>query len=302
MKRKAKKAKTEAKLPVNPYAALLTPMAIVPDGATEPVLADAGSIVKLMDQKNLYRDRISPITRRADELLVTFGAPKKQMLGWITQRIAPDAMKPVRGPTFLVRTKDEASLSKWDAMRFLVAKARKRNPSLWLGPWLLENGSSSPRLLREVIRFFGGKVGKSQDDASVLTQQLFQLIFNMELDVATIKSSPKTKKAKATKTAKAEKPTKKAKASKNGTKPTGKKAGPPPSDRAKDDFVIKRLTEKGHSPFREGTAKESQWKMIRKGMTVADLVAAGGKRGDVNWYIKKGWVKLLRPKSGAAEA
>lgn len=286
--------------PKNPYAALMEPMVIVPDVAEEKVVvADAGTIVRLMDQASLYRDRVSPITRRGDELLVQYGSPGKLKLGWLTNKQPPKIMKPSKGPTFLVTTKSEDALVAWEQLRLLVARTRKSDPTNWIAPWLANHGQKHPKLLREVTRYFGGKPIKNEPFEERCAR-LFQLILSVELDMATAKTSKskkvskKSKQSKKSKDIETETPTKKSKKNKKEKKAKEKPAkSKVKSDRitkADDDRVIIRKIKE--NPRRAGSKKAKIWDKLKKGMTVGEFVAKGGARAIVGYYIKNGWVKL----------
>lgn len=282
--------------PKNPYAALMIPMVIVPDDPNaKVVIADAGSIIRLADQSTLYRERVSPITRRADEILVHYGKAKSPTLGWITQRseLPPlKVMKPSKGPTFLVTTRDENSLNAWEQFRLKVARTRKSDPNNWIARWLATHGSKYPRELREVTRLFGGKPIKNEGFEARCTK-LFTLILNTELDMASAKKG-KNKKSKKGKAAVAEKSSKKSKKNKKAKLDTGTRI-----TTKHDNHIIKRLVKE--NPRRAGSAKAKIWDKLKKGMTVGTFVEKGGSRASVGRYIQNGWVKLLKPKGGDDE-
>lgn len=282
-----------------PFVALLQPMVIVPDSAEgKVVVADAGSIVKLADMTTMYRNLASPITHRADEVLVSFGNAKAQSLGWISGRFAtsPDeVMKPSKGPTFLVKTSGEDSLSAWDKLRLKVARTRGKDPANWIAPWLAYHGPKYPRELREVTRLFGGKPIKNED-VEARIERLFSLILHTELDMATAKSKKSkgkksrsgVRKGKSARSEKREKRSSKSKKEKFSAK----------SDlitRKLDEHTIKRLVQE--NPFREGSNRAKLWSKLKKGMTVAEFVAKGDGRGrtELRHYRASGWVKLRRP-------
>lgn len=288
--------------PKNPYAALMHPMVIVPDKADDKVIiADAGSIVRLMNQATLYRDWVSPITRRADELLVQYGKPGKAKLGWISQR-EPSWLKPSKGPTFLVTTRAEDEMIAWEQIRLKIARMRKAHPDRptnWIAPWLVEHGPKHQPLLREVTRYFGGKSIKNEPFSERCTR-LFSLILKVELTEANVattkKSSKKTKTTKKQKTEQTEKPTKRNKKQKADKK--AKKSAAKNGDRITKDhneYVIKRLIKE--NPRRAGSAKAKVWDKLKKGMTVEEFISKGGSRGAVRLYVQNGWVKLLAPSS-----
>jgi hypothetical protein len=290
----------------------MQPLVIVPnepDG--KAIVADAGSIVKLLNQQTLYRDRVSPITKRADEILVQYGKPKEPTLGWITNKIPPDAMKPVQGPTFLVTTQAEGAISAWDAFRLKIARTRKSNPAMWFAPWLVLNGKKYSREVREVTRLFGGKPIKNEE-FQVRCERLFQLILHTEIDMSAAKAkniaskksgknkskkqkggedeAPVKKNKKGKGKVKADKPEKK---SKSGGKEKKSSGDFSPRSRDFDNHVIKRLIQE--NPRRAGSEKAKVWDKLKKGMTVGQFAEKGGSRAIVAFYIENGWVKLLRP-------
>lgn len=277
--------------PKKPYAALMQPMVIVPELATDkPVIADAGSIIKLADQRTLYRDRVSPVTRKADEILVHYGNPKKPMLGWITQRLGAKVMKPSKGPTFLVTTKVEVGIDDWELLRFKMAQARMKDPTMWIAPWLATHGPKHPSALRQVTRLFGGKPVKNED-VQTRVERLFTLILHTEIDMKSVK---KHKKGKSTKAKVSEKESKKS--SKASAKAKAAKLGDSSRlTKKQDDYVIKRLVKE--NPRRAGSAKAKLWDKLKKGMTVGEFIAKGGSRASVARYVENGWVKLLKPAS-----
>ena len=286
------------------YVALMCPTVIVPDNALDPVvIADAGSIVKLLNQRTLYRDRVSPITRRADEKLVEYGKADKPKLGWMLGAIPTQLFKPSKGPTFLVNTKSEDGLSAWERMRLAIARTRKSDPSNWFAPWLVTSGAKHPQLVREVTREFGGKPVKNEA-FDVRAGRLFQLILKTELDMKTAKSSKVSKKTKSKKQrddsederpAKAAKKSKKEKSTK--TKKVSRVSDGDKIGRDKDDYIIKRLIQE--NPRREGTHKYKIWSRLKKGMTVKEFADKGDgcSRTEVRAFVRNGWVKLLRPKA-----
>jgi hypothetical protein len=275
----------------------MVPMVIVPDDANgKTVVADAGTIIKLADQHTLYRNRVSPVTRRADELLIHYGKAKTPTLGWITHLHGSKAMKPSRGPTFLVTTKQDDALMAWEKMRLKVGRARKPGTQMWIVPWLMKYGKAHPRELREVTRFFGGKP-IANEEWKARVKRLFTLIYGTEeFDMATEKG----KKHK--KTAPQEEPRTKKRGKKSSKKP-GKKAKQAKPSRVSgsdritvkhDAHVIKRLVQE--NPRRAGSQKAKVWDKLKKGMTVGEFVKKGGNRGAVRKYIEHGWIKLLKPR------
>lgn len=284
--------------PKNPFVALMEPMVIVPDNREDKmVIADAGSILRLMNQATLYRDWISPVTHRADELLVQYGKPGALKFGWITNKQDPKIMKPSKGPTFLVNTRKDSSLIPWELFRLKIGQARKKDPMMWLAPWIVTYGPKLPRELREVTKFFGGKPIKNEpfDDRCM---RLFTLILHTELDMASAKKGTKKGKGKkskdsAEKTSKKSKSSKKDKSGKKKSKSGSKKEASSEKSASKDDYVIKRLVKE--NPRRAGSAKAKIWDKLKKGMTIGEFVEKGGSRASVGRYVENGWVKLLRP-------
>jgi hypothetical protein len=303
------------------YIAIMQPLVIVPDDIEgKPVIADAGSIIELMNQHTLYRERTSPITHTSDERLVKYGKTDHPTLGWISNKV-PNLVKPVHGPTFLVTTSAEDSVNAWDLFRLKIARIRKANPAMWCAPWIVLHGKKYPRELREVTRLFGGKTVKNES-FEVRCARLFQLILHTEIEMstATAKKIGKKKGKKSAKSAPAEKVSKKSKMKtpekvmkkkkrvteepdapikKKGKKTakSGKKTKTSGEFRANnrehDDYIVKRLIKE--NPRREGTYKASVWALLKKGMTVKQFVEKGGGRTEIQRYIESGWVKLLRP-------
>jgi hypothetical protein len=293
----------------------MAPVVIVPDALqekdkreqmvpTKPVIADAGSIIRRLDQNAMYRDRVSPITHRADEVLVLYGPPKKPRIGWLADRLPKTALTPTMGPTFLATTKAEDQLSAWDRMRLKIALARKRDPSNWFASWLVRHGLKHQRELREVTRFFGGKA-VLHEPFDARCARLFSLVLHTELDMATAKKS--AKKGKSKKTAKTDKKAavskktpkaakaKKGKASKNGTEFS---ASSHEFDGARIFRVSPYIKE---NPYREGTGRADRWALLKKGMTVEQFVDKGGSRGAVKVYMERGWIKPLKLKKSSSD-
>jgi hypothetical protein len=46
------------------------------------------------------------------------------------------------------------------------------------------------------------------------------------------------------------------------------------------------------NPKREGAATHAMFELYRDGMTVGDYVAAGGRRRELNWDVRNGWVSV----------
>jgi hypothetical protein len=281
-------------------------MVIVPDNANEkPIIADVGSIIKLADQAVFYRDRVSPVTHKANEILIHYGNPKSPQLGWITEKSEMVPMKPSKGPTFLVTTKLETSINAWERFRLWMARARMKNSAMWMPHWLATYGTRHPKELREVVRFFGGKTFKS-DSVLDRVQRLFTLIFHTEFDMATLKKNKKGKKGKKAREEQEERTPKSSKKSskKKASKSSDAKKKPSLSDGARissrhDEHVIRRLVKE--NPRRAGTKNAKIWDKLRKGMTVGEFVKKGGQRAAVGYYLRAGWIKLLRPKGNADE-
>ena len=284
----------------DPYIVLLKPLTIVANNPEDKtVIADAGTIVQRCNSA-VYRDQLSPITHRGDEWLVRYGKPDKPKYGWLSVRASDPKATAIakKGPTFLVTTSDEASVSAWDAFRLKIGRARKADPGEWVVSWLARNGAKYPQELRALVREFGGKPIKNEGfDARCVAA--FKLILKQEIDMATAKSAKrkakkgkvkaevetKTKNAKKTSTAKSAQPKKKESAS-DSDRITSKQ----------DDYVIVRLVKE--NPRRAGSEKAKIWDRIKKGMTVAEFCTKGGTRGAVGRYIENGWIKLRKP--GAA--
>lgn len=264
----------------------MQPLAIIADDAqAQSVIADAGSIVKLADQSSLYRDRVSPITMRADEILVWYGKPKEPRLGWLTNKLPPNAMKPTKGPTFLVTTQAETAIHAWDLLRLKVARTRKTSPHNWFAPWLVLNGKKFPREVREVTRLFGGKPIKNEE-FNVRCSRLFHLILNTEFDMSAanakkILKQKKGKKVKAAKEAPVEKVVKKSKkvvAEKIAKKKAKQEA----------DAPTKKAKKKGKATTQKGKNIEAKQK-------ANDKPAKKGKAGEFrannrdhdDWIVKR---------------
>lgn len=277
----------------------MEPAVIVPDSMAEPVVvADAGSIVRLMDQSQLYREWVSPITRRVDERLVQYGTPKKLLMGWISSPMnSHKHVKPVKGPTFLVRTKAEDALSAWERLRLLVANARKRDARYNLATWLATHGEHAEhqKLLREVTREFGSTTVKNEPFADRFQRLCSLILHTTELDMASKKLKKTGKTAKGKKTVVEETSAKKSKKTAAKDKSAKAKKASEFSSRGHDfdNHVIRRLIKE--NPRRAGTEKAKIWDRIRKGMTVAEFCKKGGSRGAVGRYITNGWIKLLPP-------
>lgn len=275
-----------------PFAALMQPMVIVPhDAAQKPIIADAGSIIKLMDQRSLYRDVASPITLRPDEVLVQYGRPDNPKLGWISYKHPSKSLKPSVGPTFSVSTKSEDELDAWDQLRLKIAQSRHKYPGMWLVPFLASYGDKHPQLLRKVTRFFGGKPIKNEDLDARCTR-LFQLILHTEIDMAVAKKMKKAATKRVAKKSTAKKSKSSKRTAKTSAKAPAKKSRVTSARITKkdDDRVIIRLVKE--NPRTPGTKKAKIWDKLKKGMTVGEFTKKGGARNIVGRYIKYGWVKL----------
>jgi hypothetical protein len=299
-------AKRKAKAEISKYSALMQPMVIVPDQYSQKAfIADAGSIVKRCDQRVLYRDRMSPVTGHADEALVLYNAGTKQTaLGWLalTPGTALNA-KPVEGPTFLVRTKDEKSLNTWDALRLKIARTK-----MTLITWLAEHGEEHSREIREVINKLGGTTVKNEPHED-RCKKLITLILHTEIEEMPKTSSKNSGKSKS-KNSKAESNKKFNKSSKKKNKGTRTRTEIDMKfktadgehrarlTKALDEFIIKRVSKPENS---EGSARAEKWSWLRKGMTLAEYVEEtankGGLRNDITMWIRSGNVKLVAPRS-----
>jgi hypothetical protein len=170
---------------------------------------------------------------------------------------------------------------------------------MWFAPWLAMNGQKYPRDVREVTRLFGGKPIKNEA-FEARCQRLFNLILHTELDMSTAKAkniAAKKGQKKAKRLAEEVSGKKQKKAKKGKDKP---KASGDFSSRSRDfdDHIIKRLIQE--NPRRAGSEKAKVWDKLKKGMTVSQFADKGGSRAIIAFYIKNGWVKLLRP-SGSAD-
>ena len=295
---------------------LLKPFSIVAhDAEHKSVIADAGTVVALLNQRTLYREWTSPITHNADEVLVRYGNAGKETIGWLPAQVyAPKSMKAMEGPTFLVTTSKEESASAWDQWRIKIARARKHGH--WFGSWLAANGEKYPQELREVTRIFGGKTVRNEG-FDIRWTRLIHLVLHTELDMATAKKSAKKaakkgakKVAKITKSAKSAKKSKgkeekvvKAKARKTAAPKKAKKAKASSGDRItrkQDSYVIRRLVKE--NPRRAGSERAKVWARLKKGMTVETFLTKGGTRGAIKKYIENGWAKLLAPKGTSVDS
>ena len=75
------------------------------------------------------------------------------------------------------------------------------------------------------------------------------------------------------------------------TKKLDKRGGRAP--KYPDHYVINLL--KKENPKRPGTKCYEHFKLYRDGMTVADYLKVGGTRGDVNWDVAHGFIKVVAP-------
>lgn len=317
MKPRDKKKRRKAHAPKEPqepsrYRAVLREALIVPDHPNNrtPVILAAGAVVQLMDMRVMFRDRISPVTRRADEVLVRWGPKGKERLGWLSK---DTPLKEVRGPLFMVRTADRVKLSPWDRIRYFIGRADARQTHgkrWWLLPWLLANGAEFDVEVLKAIREFGGRADKKQTDTDVHVAHLYRLITGQEIDMKTereaVKGSKKSSK-KGSKVTKEVKVAKKAKGNGKAEKPA--KLGKLPAfvssknhakyqrEREFDVFTIKRLTK--DNPHRPGSTQAKRWSILKKGMSIAEYVAKGGSRGTLSQWLKGGAAKIVRAGGGA---
>jgi hypothetical protein len=280
------------------FVALMQPMVIVPDGDTEshkPFIADAGSIVLLCDQRILYRNRTSPVTGHSDETLIKYhtAASAPPQLGWIAVHGINKLLKPVQGPTFLVRSRDENILAPWDVLRLKIAKSK-----MTVLGWLATHGEEHQQEIRKVIRDYGEKTFKS-DTPEDRAKKLISIILKTEIEEMP-KPQKKGRKVRVEKVRKArtEKPARKEKRTKRVEKPVkkSKRAEKPARTRmtlSMNDYRIKRLEKPN---FYNGSSREELWDLLRKGMTIAEYVDAGGTRNMISQWAKKGNVKLIPSK------
>lgn len=303
-KRIAKESRTKESPTIarDQFVALLKPFVVVSDDPEhKTVIADAGSVVQRCDQGALYRERVSPVTHRSDELLVRFGKPDKPTLGWLpVQAKDSKATKAVKkGPTFLVATKREEDASAWDLFRLKIGRARAKDPGEWIVPWLVRSGAKYPTELRALVRLFGGKPIKNEGFDARCAKAL-TLILSTEISMATAKAVKKSAKKGAKKAAEVEtKKSKKTKVSKKTAAKSGKKSSDDNITKEHDGHVIRRLVKE--NPRRAGSNKAKIWAKLKKGMSVGEFVEKGGTRGAVRHYIRSGWAKLLKPKADTEE-
>jgi hypothetical protein len=74
-----------------------------------------------------------------------------------------------------------------------------------------------------------------------------------------------------------------------GKAPVEREAGSP-RKKTSDSQRIFRVEKK--NPRKEGSHGWNSWNVIKDGMTVADYLAAGGRRSDLAWDIDHGWTEL----------
>lgn len=312
MRRAESPAHEKKRAEFNQYRVLLREALVAPDNMTtsKPVILSAGAIVELMDMRVMFRDRVSPITRRADEILVRYGQRGKETLGWLAKGTP---MKVVRGPLFFAKTSDAVALGPWDRVRYFVARADSKqmhHQRWWLGPWLQANAATADEEIKKAIRELGGRPDKKAADPDVHAAHLFHLITSQELDMATKKQS--TKKAKGSKKAErvSNKKDKNEKAEKGAKAPKAVKAGKPAKaiklapvittknhsayerQREYDTYTIKRLTKE--NPHRDGSTQGKRWAILRKGISVGEYVSKGGSRGTLSQWLRTGAAKLVR--------
>lgn len=295
------------------FVALMQPMVIVPDDESHKAfIADAGSIVLRCEQLKFYRNRVSPITGYSNETLIKYGTAKEAMLGWLAIGTAPaqqlginKILKPVQGPTFLVRSRDESIVNSWDALRLKIAKSKTS-----LIGWLATHGEEHSQEIRTVIRDLGGKTYKNEPHEDRF-KRLVLLILNTEIDEMP-KAQKKTRKTRTEKGVRKVRTPRKEKEKKQRTKrrehnnertskrstkvARRKKSGTPKPKRmtlAMNDHVIKRLEKPN---FYAGSSRADQWDLLRKGMTVSEFVDAGGARNLVGQWEKLKSVRLIAPR------
>lgn len=314
LKRKKHAADSKPKKPRDSqpsrYRAVLREVLVVPESPQEKaVILSAGAVVELMDMRTFFRDRVSPITRNADELLIRYGQRGKEQLGWLAKGTP---LKPVKGPLFFVKTADHAALAPWDRVRFFVARAdhkQTHGQRWWIAPWLIANVAMFDVEVKKAIRELGGRVDK-EGDPDIHAAHLYRLVTGQELEMKA-KDTKELKKAnkanKNAKNAKAEKVAKKA--SKKADKQPTRKGGYPAvvsqknakqydRDRGFDTFTIKRLTKE--NPHRPGSTQAKRWSILKKGMSVAEYVSKGGSRGTLSQWISTGAAKIVR--AGGSDA
>lgn len=66
-----------------------------------------------------------------------------------------------------------------------------------------------------------------------------------------------------------------------------------------DDHTIEFISKE--NPRKPGTSGHRSRELAKEGMTVAEFVAAGGVRRDLEWDVEKGWTKLNAPSGTKAE-
>lgn len=301
------------------YRVLLRPATLVPESGKneKPLIADEGTVVELMDMRVLFRNRISPITQRADEILVRYGPKGKEALGWLGKNMV-NHMKPVKGPLFFIKSKSIDKLSPWGRIRYHVALADSKqiHKRRWsLVPWCAVYGEEHLTDVQQAIREFGGR-SKPSEDCDAKCTHLYRLVTGQELDMAAAKKATKKGKktaAKKTTTAPA-KTTKKSKKHKEKVAASAKSNGKvskkdlptvvteknrklfTPRSTEFDTYVIKRLQKE--NPYREGSSRGERWAILKKGMSVGEYVKKGGRKASILGYLKLGFVKLVTAKGG----
>lgn len=273
------------------YRALLHEALVVPDSSKhKAVILAAGAVVELMDMRTMFRDRVSPVTRGANEILVRWGPRGKEHLGWLAKNVP---LKNVNGPLFFVKTTDKQALGPWDRIRFFVSRADQKqlhHQRWWLMPWLMANAAEFDVEVKKAIRELGGRPDKKDDDAHAA--HLYRLITGQEIDMKTNGKNTKTgKNSKSNKTSASKKSDKSSAKTKGSA--GGGKHGFTARSTEHDHMIVKRLVKE--NPRKAGTSKAKIWDKLRKDMTVGEFVAKGGTRGAVATYIKKGWAKLRTP-------
>lgn len=80
----------------------------------------------------------------------------------------------------------------------------------------------------------------------------------------------------------------------NRKAPAGEKAPKEPKQPRKqsssDTQVIVKLRD--DNPRKQGTHGWNSWELIKKGMTVAEYLEAGGRRNDLAWDVDHHWIEL----------
>ena len=106
--------------------------------------------------------------------------------------------------------------------------------------------------------------------------------------MATEKKSPPAKRPAAKKVAEAKPAAKKAAPAKKKAAAKEEGAGRGRAPNISDDAKIKLLVKE--NPKRAAAAE--RFDLYKNGMTVAEYLKAGGKRADVNWDVKQGFIEV----------